>query len=236
MKIFPTLLCLSAAAVDVVSAHYRFMSLTINGTKTADYQYVRQNNNYQDPIEAINNWNMRCNAGALQGLKTKTAQVEAGQTLGFSLDRMIFHPGPLQTWISRSTVPDVSQYDGSGEWVKIQSDDAKVQGTVLSWPNWYITEYNFTLPASIAPGQYLIRAEHIGLHLAQEAGRAQFFVSCAQVQVTGSGTNIPTGGIRIPGDPVAYLPRDYQATDPGIMLDINHATSYTAPGPAVWTG
>ena len=50
-----------------------------------------------------------------------------------------------------------------------------------------------TIPASLAPGDYLVRAEAIALHSASSAGGAQFYMTCYQITVTGSGTANPTG-------------------------------------------
>ena len=47
---------------------------------------------------------------------------------------------------------------------------------------------NFTVPAATPNGEYLFRVEHIGLHVAQSTGGAQFYISCGQVTVSGSGT------------------------------------------------
>lgn len=70
----------------------------------------------------------------------------------------------------------------------------------------------FTIPAATPSGDYLIRVEHIGLHVAQSVGGAQFYISCGQITVTG-------GGIGTPGPLVAF-PGAYSATDPGILIDI----------------
>lgn len=50
-----------------------------------------------------------------------------------------------------------------------------------------------TVPASLAPGDYLVRAEAIALHSASAVGGAQFYMTCYQVTVTGSGTASPPG-------------------------------------------
>jgi lytic cellulose monooxygenase (C1-hydroxylating) len=63
----------------------------------------------------------------------------------------------------------------------------------------------FTMPSCVAPGQYLLRAEIIALHNAKSQGGAQFYVSCAQIQVTGSGSK--TGS-------TMSFPGAYSATDP----------------------
>ena len=98
--------------------------------------------------------------------------------------------------------------------------------------------YTFTVP-EIAPGQYLMRAEVIGksiisvkftdqqtdvstsaLHVASTVGGAQFYMSCYQLNVGGSGTAEPST-VQIPGA--------YQATDPGILIDIyTSPTAYTS--------
>jgi len=56
----------------------------------------------------------------------------------------------------------------------------------------------FTIPSCLAPGDYLIRAEVIALHVAGSAGGAQLYASCAQAKVTGSGSTVPAG-VSFPG-------------------------------------
>ena len=51
--------------------------------------------------------------------------------------------------------------------------------------------------------------EHIALHSASTSGGAQFYISCAQLKVTGGGSASPAG-VSIPGV--------YKASDPGIMI------------------
>lgn len=87
---------------------------------------------------------------------------------------------------------------------------------------------DFKIPSDIAPGNYLLRAEVIALHVARSLGGAQFYMSCFQLSVTGSGTASPAG-VKLPGA--------YSATDPGILFDLSGSyTSYTIPGPAVYGG
>jgi cellulase len=68
-----------------------------------------------------------------------------------------------------------------------------------SGANWTVT-----VPHSIAPGEYLIRHEILGLHVASKPMGAQFYPSCTQIRVSGSGTANPKG-IALPG---AYKPDD----------------------------
>lgn len=49
-----------------------------------------------------------------------------------------------------------------------------------------------------APGEYLLRIEQIGLHSASAKGGAQFYISCAQIKVTGSGSGQFSPTVRFP--------------------------------------
>lgn len=69
-----------------------------------------------------------------------------------------------------------------------------------------------TVPKSLPSGDYLLRIEHIALHQASRAGGAQFYISCAQVKVTGGGSGSPA--------PLVSFPGAYKASDPGIMVNI----------------
>ena len=47
--------------------------------------------------------------------------------------------------------------------------------------------------------RYLVRIEHIALHVAQSYGGAQFYVACAQLDVTDGGNGTPGPLVSIPG-------------------------------------
>lgn len=87
--------------------------------------------------------------------------------------------------------------------------------------------YTYTIPSCLAAGSYIVRHEIIALHSATEYPGAQFYPSCHQIQVTGSGTS--TGGSKV------SIPGVYKGTDPGITYDMYTAQTYTIPGPAVFT-
>lgn len=70
--------------------------------------------------------------------------------------------------------------------------------------------YNATLPKNLAPGQYLVRHEIIALHLAITKGKAEFYPSCQQLNVTGNGTGVPSS------DELLSFPGAYSDDDPGI--------------------
>lgn len=71
---------------------------------------------------------------------------------------------------------------------------------------------NVTLPSNIAPGNYIMRHEIIALHLANEKGGAEFYPSCSQLNITGSGTGAPTAS------ELVSFPGAYSDTDPGIYV------------------
>jgi Auxiliary Activity family 9 (formerly GH61) len=87
------------------------------------------------------------------------------------------------------------------------------------------------IPKCILPGDYLLRAEHIGLHAASSSGGAQFYISCAQLHVSGGGSNEPASSFKV------AFPGAYKASDPGILININYPvpTSYLNPGPEVFS-
>lgn len=85
------------------------------------------------------------------------------------------------------------------------------------------------MPKNVPSGKYLLRVESIALHQAQAVGGAQIYLSCAQIEVTGGGSGTPGPLVAFPG---AYTP-----TDSGLLWSYSSPQlSYTAPGPAVWTG
>ncbi len=84
-----------------------------------------------------------------------------------------------------------------------------------------------TLPKALPSGEYLVRAEHLGLH---NANMPQFYIGCGQVNITGGGGGKP--------GPLVAFPGAYKAGDKSIWNNFNYPkpVDYTPPGPAVWTG
>lgn len=88
---------------------------------------------------------------------------------------------------------------------------------------------SITLPKSLPSGEYLFRVEHIAMHGANTEGGAQFYIGCAQLNVTGGGQGVP--------GPLVSFPGAYSATDPGILFNMYaNPKNYTPPGPKVWRG
>lgn len=86
----------------------------------------------------------------------------------------------------------VDTYDGSGDWFKVYETGlcGSNPGSDGNWCSWQKDRLEFTIPENIPAGEYLVRAEHIGLHEAFQ-GRAQFYMECAQLKIEGSGIGTP---------------------------------------------
>ncbi|TDL15572.1 glycoside hydrolase family 61 protein [Rickenella mellea] len=138
------------------------------------------------------------------------------------------HKGPVIAYLAKVT--NATQPTVTGlKWFKIFQDGLDSSG------KWGVDrmiankgKVTFTIPSCIAPGQYLLRHELIALHGAASYPGAQFYMECAQLQITGGGTKTPA---------TVSFPGAYHGTDPGITFNLYYPvpTSYTVPGPAVFT-
>jgi cellulase len=140
------------------------------------------------------------------------------------------HKGPITVYIAEAST------EGTGAvWTKIAesgySNGVWAVDTLISNKG----KHSVTLPSTLAAGDYLLRAEIIGLHEADtdyevnSARGAQFYPSCSQVTVTSGGSTKPPGTFNFVGG--------YTGSDPGIVFNLYGSfTSYTIPGPAVWDG
>ncbi|KAI2782532.1 glycoside hydrolase family 61 protein [Daldinia loculata] len=229
MKAVATVLALVAA----VQAHYTFPALVANGGSTDKWEYVRKTTNYQSngPVTDVSSEQFRCYQLAAGNEGAKTMTVAAGSTVGFTADASVSHPGTLQFYMAKVPAGQkADSWDGSGAvWFKIFSQGPNISPSGLTWPSQGATQVTTKIPSCIPAGDYLLRVEHIALHSAGSVGGAQTYISCAQLTVTGGGSKTPTDLVSFPGA--------YKATDPGILINIYYPvpTSYTAPGPAVFT-
>ncbi|KAK3393939.1 glycosyl hydrolase family 61-domain-containing protein [Podospora didyma] len=218
-----TIAALSLAASNV-SAHYIFQQLTVGSTKNAVLKYIRANSNFNQPVTDLTSTDLRCNVGA-NGATTETLAVKAGDKFTFDLDTPVYHQGPVSIYMSKAPGTAAS-YDGSGAWFKIYDWGPTFSGGSSSWT--LEGSYSFAIPACIPNGDYLLRIQSLAIHNPWPAGIPQFYVSCAQITVTG-------GGSATPG-PTALIPGAFKATDPGYTVNIySNFNNYTVPGPAVWS-
>ncbi|EJF57368.1 hypothetical protein DICSQDRAFT_149825 [Dichomitus squalens LYAD-421 SS1] len=228
---------LAVFSAQLVAAHYTIPDLIANGTTFADWLYVRETENHYSnaPITDVNSTEFRCYELDMDGTpgQTSIATVEAGSTIGFKANDDFYHPGYFDVYMSPASPAANSPEAGTGQtWFKVWEDLPTFENGQLSFPLETSDQFTFTIPKNLPSGQYLIRAEQIALHVASTYGGAQFYVSCAQV-------NVVNGGDGTPG-PLVSIPGVYTGYEPGILINIYNLPEdypgYTAPGPAVWSG
>lgn len=219
------------ALASTVSAHTRMFSVWVNGKDGGDLRSkaIRTPPD-NSPVTDLSSPAMAC--GTKPAAVPDFVKAAAGDKLGFEWfhntrgDDIIdlSHKGPITTWVAPFT-----EDDGTGPiWTKIDEEG-------LSGGKWAVENLvankgikEFTLPADLKAGKYLVRQEVLGLHEATRQGGAQFYPSCVQVEVSGSGSAVPTQNFDIN--------KGYQdaATGQGIVFDIyNNPSTYPIPGPAV---
>ncbi|KAI0154236.1 glycosyl hydrolase family 61-domain-containing protein [Xylariaceae sp. FL1272] len=226
------------AFATTVHAHTRMYSVWVNGEDQGDGRsvYIRSPPT-NDPVKDLTSADLVCNTAGGTAVDSFVSAA-AGDTLSFEWyhdtrgDDIIdlSHLGPIITYIAPYTTDD----GASPIWSKID-EEGYSDGT------WAVENLvsnsgkkDFTLPSNVAAGQYLIRQEIIALHEADvaytenSARGAQFYPSCVQVEVTGSGSDVP--------DTDFDFNTGYTETDPGIVFNLYASyTSYDIPGPAIWT-
>ncbi|KAL0953000.1 hypothetical protein HGRIS_007206 [Hohenbuehelia grisea] len=224
---FSVTMKLSAVAASLAilahsaSAHYIWNTL-IAGSTTSTAAVRQPINN--SPVTSVASNDARCNT--TPGQASETVSVPAGSTLGFKLDNTVYHAGPAAIYLGQ--VPSgqtAASWDGSGaNWFKIAEWGANFDP--FKFTDEGASQLTTTIPSSVPAGEYLARIEQIGLHV---AGSPQFYISCAQISITGGGGANPAK-VSIPG----YV----SESDPGLTVNIYNPvpTSYTVPGPRPFTG
>ena len=133
----------------------------------------------------------------------QTINVAAGSQIGiFAGNGGISHPGVANVYMAKApSGVDVANWDGSGSvWFKVHEISAVTNGgQSISWPSNGMASVDFTLPRNLPNGQYLVRVEQIALHVASTYGGAQFYISCAQVNVVNGDSGTPGPLVAIPG-------------------------------------
>ncbi|KAK6358315.1 hypothetical protein TWF730_007661 [Orbilia blumenaviensis] len=229
MQLTTAILMLGAG---LASAHYTFPALILDGKTTKDWEYVKRSSwpELRAPIVDVTSEKLLCYRDP-NGPAASTATVKVGEKIGFRIDPYIFHPGPFLFYMAK--VPEgktAAEFNGEGAvWFKIFEDNPALTSNGLFWQEGQKEVY-VTLPICIPDGEYLLRVEHIALQAAAVTGGAQFYNTCAQLNVTGARWDAK------PGKPLVAFPGAYNETDPGIKIGIYwpDTISYTNPGPPVY--
>ncbi len=83
-----------------------------------------------------------------------------------------------------------------------------VSRLLLTFP---AADYTYQILKCISDGEYLLRIQSLAIH--NPGGTPQFYISCAQVKVTGGGSATPS--------PTAKIPGAFKATDPGYTANVS---------------
>ncbi|KAH7085341.1 glycoside hydrolase [Paraphoma chrysanthemicola] len=235
------------AALPALScAHTIAQRVRVNGQDNGLSQGIRVATS-NNPIYNVNDGNIACNSGFQSPVSSKIIEVKAGDKVGVNWGHVIggaqfandadhpiakSHKGPTIFYLAK--VDNAASASTSGQkWFKVFEDGLDGSGSwgvdrMINNGGWV----DFTMPSCVAPGNYLLRAEIIALHSASKSLGAQFYMGCAQINVSGSGTKA--------GNTVSF-PGAYGQSDPGILLSIYDSTGqpkgngqpYKIPGPAV---
>ncbi|KAJ7134622.1 glycosyl hydrolase family 61-domain-containing protein [Mycena epipterygia] len=221
-----------------VAAHGWVGSLTVAGKAfqgnplgTSGGPSVIRQVDTNSPVTSVSDPNLACGPNAQLG--QDIADANPGDPIDVnwvSTAGAWFHDvGPMLTYLASCGSEPCSQFDASqAMWFKIQQSGRDASGWVQAQLN-SGAPANLTLPSNLAAGNYLLRHEIIALQNGVSQGGAEFYASCSQLSVGGSGSGAPSSS------ELVKLPGAYSATDPGILVDVysNPNAPYTFPGPPV---
>ncbi|KAJ3491709.1 hypothetical protein NLI96_g527 [Meripilus lineatus] len=242
MKNLASLISLAILATSAY-AHSIFQEVYVNGVDQGHINGIRVPD-YDGPIMDVTSNDIICNGGINpyhQPMSQFVINAAAGSQVTAEWHHTLngadpsdsadpidaSHKGPVMVYLAK--VPSALQTTVTGlQWFKIWEDGMD------SSQKWGVDrliankgKVTFTLPSCIQAGQYLMRVELIALHGAQSYPGAQFYMECAQLQVTGGGNASPA---------TVSFPGAYKGSDPGISINIYQTLkSYTIPGPAVFS-
>ncbi|KAJ6259398.1 Endoglucanase-4 [Drechslerella dactyloides] len=161
------------------------------------------------PVVGMTGPNITCNNGGNNPLDVGTIEVAAGDTLRLVWDQWgSSHSGPVMTYMAKCT-PNCASFKGDtgSPWFKIDQFAYDASKTP-PWGSDYLARqgawWKVTIPPTLSAGEYLLRHEILGLHVASTVNGAQFYPSCVHLKVTGGGGANPNG-VALPG---AYNPND----------------------------
>lgn len=202
-----------------------FPNTIVDGVNSDNWEFIREtaNNPGSGPIEDVSSSLMACYEKS--GRPASAVQtIAAGSSIGFHSSASMGHPGPSLFYMAR--VPDGEDIDSwsptGNVWFKID-EYGNVPGVYPPFET-EMASISTTIPSSLSSGSYLVRAEHVALHI---PGAPQFYIACAQVEVTGGGSATPSDLVSFPGA--------YSLSDPGLAFDIYAENGeYPYPGPAVF--
>ncbi|TFK21469.1 glycoside hydrolase family 61 protein [Coprinopsis marcescibilis] len=205
-----------ALLLSYATAHTIFQELHVNGVSQGKLNGIRVPST-QSFVSDVSSKDIICNGGQIpfyQPISDKVISVPAGAELTAewhsslnndpvwaSVDPLPDnHRGPILVYLAK--VPNALQAKVEGlNWFKIYHEG--YDAATGLWATQKLIQnkglVSFKVPTCIEPGQYLMRAEVIALHSATYEAGAQFFLSCAQLDITGGGNVVPAAVAKFPG-------------------------------------
>lgn len=237
-----------AASASVVSAHGYVSSIVINGQTFAGFDITSTPYKPDNQKPKSIGWSTTAtDLGFVDGSSytsgdiichrsATNAQISANVTAGDKVSLVwntwpTSHEGPIIDYMASCGTSSCETVDKSTlEFFKI-AEKGLIDGSTT--PGKFATDellansltWTTTIPASLKPGNYVLRHEIIALHSAGQTNGAQNYPQCINLQVTGSGSDLPSGtkGTAL-----------YTPSDAGILVNIyQKLASYTIPGPAL---
>ena len=205
---------LAAGTAQLIHAHTAFTNFFVDGINQGDGTAVRMSNDNAKatfPLPDITSPDMACGVNGENGV-ARVAAANAGSTLVFewrdwpdgsqpgSID--ISHKGPCAVYMKKVDNSAASNNAAGNGWFKIMEDgyDSSAQKwcTEKLIPN--DGHLAATIPKDLAAGYYLVRPELLALHQADKTPPdPQFYVGCAQIFLSSSGSATPSNTVSIPG-------------------------------------
>jgi len=254
MSSFLHTILLATIAISMVDCHMYLSSVTIAGVDQQPRNCLRPL--YGGPVNPIyknspiNDVSLLPN-GLLGGNMTcgflpyanqpanKKCPIAAGSKVGMiwhhdsasATDDIVAdsHLGPCLVYMAKSDT-------GAGPvWFKIFEEGINIANQ--QWCSMRVKAnkglLEFTIPANLPSGNYLMRGEVIALHDGNTINGAQPYVSCAEITLTG-----PADGVLPSSDYLVAIPGAYKPTDPGLKFNVYNTAikNYTIPGPKLYKG
>ncbi|MCJ1457156.1 hypothetical protein MMC28_007523 [Mycoblastus sanguinarius] len=205
---------LAAGAAQLTNAHTAFTNFFVDGVDQGDGTAVRMSNDIPNatfPISSATSPDMACGVNGETGV-SRIAGAKAGSTLTFewrdwpdgsqpgSID--ISHKGPCAVYMKNVEDSSASNNAAGDGWFKIMED-----GYDSSAGKWCTEKLipddghlAASIPSDLAAGYYLVRPELLALHQADKTPPdPQFYVGCAQIFLSSSGSATPQDTVSIPG-------------------------------------
>ncbi|KAF2008950.1 lytic polysaccharide monooxygenase [Aaosphaeria arxii CBS 175.79] len=199
--------------------------------KTAGWKALNQDNGFVSP-DAFGGNDIACHKSATPG--ADYIEANPGETLTFYWNTWPeSHKGPIINYLAPCNGDCTTASASSLRFTKIQQAGLITPGGTGTWVTDQLISKNFTatltLPSKLKAGNYVLRHEIIALHGGQSDNGAQAYPQCLNLKVGGSGSvSLPSGTA---GNAL------YKRSEPGIIFNLyTNPTSYTFPGPALWTG